>query len=237
MKLSELVQKCINDSPVNIHRRDITAKILKRMDIPGHFLEIGGDHGDNTVVLLSIARAQNKTVHVIDPWTIIEHDFDDLPAHTDVYQEHFIKKVAKYSNIKTYRCNSTSLESIEAISKMDLCFAFLDGGYLDWPRVTTVDAPTRNSGSRYGGHRFRVASDRLVEDFRNTSKQFNGPGIISISNVETSSPLWNREPGSKLFPEREGPIINTIHKHMVSNMWELVDVPNIYSNIFLVKDK
>ena len=231
MKLSEIVQGCIDESSAGIHRRDITAKILKCMHTSGDFLEIGGDQGDNTVILLDIARAQNKAVHVIDPWTIIEYDFDGLPAHTDVYEEHFVAKVEKYSNIKTYKCDSTSLKSKEAISEMDLCFAYLDGGYLDWPRATTEKNPTRNSGS------FKVAIDRLLQDFKNTSKQFSGPGLISISSVERAFPINNWATGKVSFPERSGPIIDSIRNDMVDDAWQLVDVPLTYTNIFLVKDK
>jgi len=231
MKLSEQVQKHVIDSPVSIHRRDITAKILKCSDISGDFLEIGGDQGDNTVILLDIAKSQNKTVHVIDPWTVIEHDFDDLPAHTDVYEEYFLKKVGGYDNVKAYKCGSTDEHGKKIIEGLDLCFAFLDGGYLDWPRATIVENPTRNSGA------FRIATDRLIQDYRNVSRQFNGPGIISISNVEVAYPLMNWRTGARSFPERSGPIIDSIRNHIVDDVWQLVEVPWTYTNIFLVKDK
>ena len=69
------------------------------------------------------------------------------------------------------------------------------------------------------------------------SKRFGGPGVISISNVEISHPLMNWSTGARSFPKRSGPIIDSIRNHMVDGIWQLVEVPWVYGNTFLVKDK
>ena len=247
--LFETVTNIIKSSPINSSRLgtwtsgphiSITGKILEAVShLPGDFLEVGGDRGQNTVTFLEIAKQQHRTVHVIDPWVIIEYPLDDFelgdrPAGIDVYKEYFCEAVKGYSNLETYRCMSESDEGKDAIKSMDLIFAFLDGGYLDWPRVTEVENPTRNHGKYC--YAYPVATERLLEDFNNVSKQFSGPGIISIRNVEQAFPTYNWKTGKReTNHKRQGPIIDCIEEYMVDNTWKLVEVPYLYNNIYLIK--
>jgi hypothetical protein len=129
---------------------------------------------------------------------------------------------------------SESAEGKAAIKSMNLVFAFLDGGYLDWPRVTEVENPTRNHGKYC--YAFPVAVDRLLEDFNNVSKQFPGNGIISIRNVEQAFPTYDWSTGKRATaPARKGPIFECICNNMVDDTWKIVDVPYLYNNIYLIK--
>ena len=244
-RITDIIQNCT----VNISRPkswvggpniSITSELLEAVAThPGDFLEIGGDRGKNTAVFLEIAKRQNRTVHVIDPWVVIDYPFDDYelgdrPAGIDVYEEYFCEAVKGYDNLQTYRCMSESVEGKGAIKALDLVFAFLDGGYLDWPRVTEVENPTRNHGKhRYA---FSVASDRLLEDFNSVSEQFPGPGIISIRNTEQAFPTYDWKSGKQIAPPRSrGPIIDCIRDHMINSTWKIVDIPYMYNNIYLIK--
>ena len=108
---------------------------------------------------------------------------------------------------------SESEKGKAAIKSMDLIFAFLDGGYLDWPRVTQVENPTRNHGKyRYA---FPVATDRLMEDFNSVSKQFSGAGIIAIRNTEQAFPTYDWNTGKRVAPPKSsGPIIAVSYTHL-----------------------
>ena len=104
---------------------DLIEEVIKNTD--GNLIEIGGGHGENTVLFAEIADKYNRKVLVIDPF---ESGWDNMPSGYRGYTyKGFLKTVHKFKDriyvffhpSQDEECY-TAIESIRPIS-----FAYVDG--------------------------------------------------------------------------------------------------------------
>jgi hypothetical protein len=115
----------------------------------GDILEIGAHEGTFTTILAAFAKTCRKKVHVIDPWEGTQQGGEK--QFVTWYNRMIDERHVIYN-----RERSQSTAALNAINKMHLCFAWIDGL-----------------------HTYEACS----QDIANVKNAFNGPGIIGIDDV------------------------------------------------------
>jgi predicted O-linked N-acetylglucosamine transferase (SPINDLY family)/glycosyltransferase involved in cell wall biosynthesis len=89
--------------------------------LDGDILEIGSHKGELCREMLKFAQTCGKKVHVIDPWSGPQQGNDNI------YDNYFVPNTRDYDNLVVHRTKSQSKDALEAMSKMNICFSFVDG--------------------------------------------------------------------------------------------------------------